>query len=191
MKRLSIVLTLFLAVAGARPAVAQIPPPPTPTPDPQTYTDPGMNFTAPSNAVLLARQEVPLEQLGQDLQTVAVWLLNPGKEDSRTITLSMEAYDGPPNQWEGQFESQTHGGQEGTLIRNKTPITLLNGMPAYFVEVAYGSGFDARKEFAIVWADGQRGVVLAETSRLGDASADEAREVLKQVTAVRYPLYQP
>ena len=46
-------------------------------------------------------------------------------------------------------------------------MTLLNGMPAYFVEVAYGSGFDARKEYAIVWADGQRGIVLSETTRIG------------------------
>lgn len=70
-------------------------------------------------------------------------------------------------------------------------MALLNGMPAYFVEVAYGSGFDARKEYAIVWADGQRGIVLSETSRMGDASDDEARRLLKQVTAVRYPSYQP
>ncbi len=70
------------------------------------------------------------------------------------ITLAMEAYSGAPEQWEAQFESQTHGSQEGTLIRNKTPMTLLNGMPAMFVEVAYGGGFDARKEYAIVWADG-------------------------------------
>ena len=191
MKRLTIALSVLFALAGARPVVAQIPPPPTPTPDPHTYSDPAMNFTAPADAVLLARQELTLQQLSQDLQTVAVWLLNPGKEDARTITLAMEAYGGPPDQWEGQFESQTHGSQEGTLIRNKTPIALLNGMPAYFVEVAYGSGFDARKEFAIVWADGQRGIVLSETTLLGDASADEARSVLKQVTATQYPLYQP
>jgi hypothetical protein len=188
MKPLSVFALVLLALAAAGPAVAQIPPP---TPDPHTYSDPAMNFTAPADAVLLARQEVPLQQLGQDLQPVALWLLNPGKEDARTIQLAMEAYEGPPDQWEGQFESQTHGAQEGTLIRNKTPMTLLNGMPAYFVEVAYGSGFDARKEYAIVWADGQRGIVLSETSRLGDASAEEARRVLKQVTAVRYPLYQP
>ena len=81
-----------------------------------------------------------------------------------------------PDQWEGQFESQTHGAQEGTLIRNKTPMTLLNGMPATFVEVAYGSGFDAKKEYAIVWADGQRGIVLAETTRMGDANDEEAQE---------------
>ncbi|HYL27322.1 MAG TPA: hypothetical protein VEW74_05765, partial [Candidatus Nitrosotalea sp.] len=65
------------------------------------------------------------------------------------------------------------------------------GMPAYFVEVAYGSGFDAKKEYAIVWADGVRGVVLSETERLGDGSRDEAMAILKQATATRYPLYQP
>lgn len=164
---------------------------PTPAQDPHVYTDPAMTYTAPDNAVMVEHQYVPLEQLSQDLQPVAGWVLNPGKEDARQITLSMEAYGGPPDQWEAQFESQTHSSGDGVLIRNKTAMTLLNGMPAYFVEVAYGAGFDARKEFAIVWADGQRGIVLAETSRMGDASADEAREVLKQVTAVRYPYYQP
>jgi hypothetical protein len=190
-KRSSILLLLLLVVAAGGTALAQVPPPPTPTPDPHTYSDPGMSYTAPANAVLVSRQEISPDQLGDDLQTVAVWVLHPGQEDARTIQLAMEAYDGPPDQWEGQFESQTHSTQDGSLIRNKTPITLLNGMPAYFVEVAYGSGFDAKKEFAVVWADGQRGVVLAEVSRLGDASAAEAQEMLKQVTAVRYPLYQP
>lgn len=164
---------------------------PTPPQDPHVYTDPAMTYTAPENAVMVQHQYVPVEQLSQDLQPVAGWVLNPGKEDARQITLAMEAYGGPPDQWEAQFESQTHSTGDGVLIRNKTPMTLLNGMPAYFVEVAYGAGFDARKEFAIVWADGQRGIVLSETSRMGDATAEEAREVLKQVTAVRYPFYQP
>jgi hypothetical protein len=189
-KRFIVFLGVFFAISTAS-ALAQVPPPPTPSPDPHTYTDPGMSFTAPADAVLLDRQEVPPGQLGQDLQPVAAWVLHPGKEDARTIQLSMEAYDGEPDQWEAQFESQTHGAQDGTLIRNKTPVTLLNGMPAYFVEVAYGSGFDARKEYAIVWADGIRGIVLSETTRMGDGSDDEAKRVLKQVTAVRYPLYSP
>ncbi|MGC9993503.1 MAG: hypothetical protein ABSD52_14080 [Candidatus Cybelea sp.] len=191
MKRFGIFFVLLLTVASGTRVLAQVPPPPTPTPDPQTYSDPGMNFTAPADAVLVKRQDIPLAQLGDDLQPVALWVLNAGKEDARTITLSMEGYTAEPSQWEGQFESQTHGAQEGTLIRNKTPMTLLNGMPATFVEVAYGSGFDAKKEYAVVWADGQRGIVLAETTRMGDGSDEEARRVLKQVTAVRYPLYQP
>jgi len=189
-KTLFLFVALF-ALAGWSRAMAQIPPPATPTPDPHIYTDPAMTYTAPSEAVLIGRQFPPLSELGQDLQTVASWVLHAGQEDARTIQIAMEFFDGPPEQWEGQFESQTHSSQDGTLIRNKTPMALLNGMPAYWVEIAYGSGFDARKEYAIVWADGQRGIVLSETSRMGDATEDEARDVLKQVTAVRYPLYQP
>ncbi|MBV9717785.1 MAG: hypothetical protein JOZ77_00550 [Candidatus Eremiobacteraeota bacterium] len=164
---------------------------PTPSPDPHVYSDAAMSFTAPSDAVLVNRQPAPAESLGQDLQPVAAWVLHAGQEDARLIQIAMEAYSGPPAQWESQFESQTHSSQEGVLIRNRTPMTLSNGMPAYFVEVAYGSGFDAKKEFAIVWADGQRGIVLSETVRLGDATADEARAALKQASAVRYPAGQP
>src|ERR1700684_394486 len=196
MKRLAFVFilllsALLLSAASFARVVAQVPPPPTPTPDPHTYSDPAMNFTAPADAVLMQREYVSVNQLGDDLQPVALWVLNPGKEDARTITLFMESYTAEPAQWEGQFESQTHGAQEGTLIRNKTPMTLLNAMPATFVEVAYGSGFDAKKEYAVVWADGQRGIVLAETTRMGDGNDEEARSFLKQVTAVQYPLYQP
>jgi hypothetical protein len=191
-KRYTLLLAALLALSCAASARAQVAEPsPTSLPDPRTYTDPAMNYTAPADAYLVTRQVIPPNELSQDLQPVAAWVLRPGKEDTRTITLAMEAFDGPPDQWESQFESQTHSSQDGTLIRGKTPMTLLNGMPAYFVEVAYGSGFDAKKEFAVVWADGQRGIVLSETSRLGDATPEEAKEVLKQVTAVRYPLYQP
>ncbi|HVR45854.1 MAG TPA: hypothetical protein VMT95_04370 [Candidatus Binatia bacterium] len=180
-----------LLIAAARTAWAQDAPA-TPAPDPLVFTDAAMSFTAPPDAVLIGRQpKTSPDQLSQDLQTVAAWVVYPGKENAREITLAMEDYAGAPSQWEGQFESQTHGAQDGTLIRDRTPMTLLNGMPATFVEIAYGSGFDARKEFAIVWADGQRGVVLSETVRLGDAGPDEAKQLLKQVTAVAYPVNQP
>ncbi|HEX3368144.1 MAG TPA: hypothetical protein VHS56_01090 [Candidatus Cybelea sp.] len=163
-----------------------------PAPDPHVYTDAAMNFTAPTNAVLVGRViTFSLDSLTTDLQPVATWVIRPGEEDARTIQLQMESYTGSPSQWEAQFESQTHGGDSSSLIRNKTPMTLLNGMPATFVEVAYGSGFDARKEYAVVWADGQRGVVLQETTRMGDTTSEQAKETLKQVTAVAYPTYQP
>lgn len=185
-------LALLTALSSGSPAFAQVADgPPSPPPDPHVYTDPAMTYTAPPDAVLLNRLQVGVGQLSEDLQPVAAWALRPGKEDARIIQISMEAFSGPPDQWEGQFESQTHSSQDGTLIRNKTPMTLLNGMPAYFVEIAYGSGFDAKKEYAVVWADGQRGIVLSETERLGDGGPDEAKQVLKQVTATQYPLYQP
>ncbi|MEO6836050.1 MAG: hypothetical protein ABI231_09135 [Candidatus Tumulicola sp.] len=182
---------LMLVLAPAAGLRAQVPVP-TPSPDPHDYVDPGMHFTAPADAVLVGRRYIPVGQLPTDLTPVGVWVLRPGKEDMRSITLSMEAFAAAPDQWEGQFESQMHSsGGNGLLIRRKTSMALLNGMPANFVEVTSGSGFTAQKQFAVVWADGQRGIVLSESSRLGDANADEALAVLKNVTAVRYPMQQP
>ncbi|HKE37090.1 MAG TPA: hypothetical protein VKB39_06640 [Candidatus Baltobacteraceae bacterium] len=178
-------LTLFLL--GMTAVLRAQVPEPTPTPDPHSYTDPAMNFTAPPEAYLMGRREVDVRQLGQDLEPIARWVVRPGKENAAFIDLSMEGYDGPPDQWEARFESQTHGGGSGVLIKNKTPMSLLNGMPATFVEVTTGEGFDSRKEYAVVWGDGARGVVLSVTARMGDVSADEAKAMLKNVTAVRYP----
>jgi hypothetical protein len=171
-------------------ARAQVPEP-TPTPDPMLYTDPAMNFMAPAGAVLVGRHDIDVRALSDDLQVVARWALHPGKEDVRYVDIAMESFEAAPNQWEGQFESQAHNQGDGVLVRNKTPMSLLNGMPATFVEVTYGNGFDARKQYAIVWADGQRGVVLSITSRIGEVSPEEARQLLHNATATQYPAYQP
>lgn len=182
-------LVLFLeTTALLRAQVAE----PTPTPDPHTYSDPAMNFTAPPGAVLLARRYPDLQSLPEDMEPVARWAVRPEKGNGNpvVIDLSMESFEGAPDQWEGQFESQMHNAGDGVLIKNKTPMSLLNGMPATFVEVTMGSGFESRKEFAVVWADGQRGIALSIGGRLGDVDADQARELLKNVTAVRYPTNQ-
>ena len=193
MKRLPNALLALLAAAifvvpAAAPAQM---PEPTPTPDPHTYSDPAMNYTAPENAVLVGRRYPQLSELGNDLAPVARWALNPGKEDQRYIDLQMEAFQGPPDQWEGQFESQAHGSGDGVLVKGKTPMSLLNGMPATFVEVTSGSGFASTKQYAVVWADGQRGIVLSLTGRIGDVTPEEAKAVLHDVTAVRYPVDEP
>ncbi|MGA7202979.1 MAG: hypothetical protein WBX26_14210, partial [Candidatus Cybelea sp.] len=86
MKRFGLFFVLLLTATSFARVFAQVPPPPTPSPDPHTYSDAGMTFTAPAAAVLVNRQEVPLAQLSEDLQPVALWVLNPGKEDARTIT---------------------------------------------------------------------------------------------------------
>jgi hypothetical protein len=187
-----LVVLALIALMPSGLVRAQIPPAPTPSPDPHTYSDPAMSYTAPADAYLLGRRVVPVAQLGNDLEPVAVWVLHPGKEDMRTITIAMEAFSGAPDQWEAQFESQMHsGGGEGVLIRKKTSMALLNGMPASFVEVTSGNGFTAKKQFAVVWADGERGITLSLTCRLGDVGPDEALAALKNATAVRYPPERP
>jgi hypothetical protein len=184
------ITTLVLAGAMTAATRAQLAEP-TPTPDPHTYSDPAMNFVAPPEAVLVGRRMLDLKSLGDDLQIVARWVLRPGKENASFIDLAMESYEGPPDQWEAQFESQVHNQGDGILVKGKTPMSLLNGMPATFVEVTSGSGFDSRKEYAVVWADGLRGIALSVSGRIGDVTADEAKELLRNVSATRYPYDQP
>jgi hypothetical protein len=61
-------------------------------------------------------------------------------------------------------------------------------MPAMFVEMTSGEGFNVQKAYVLLWADGQRGVALVLMTQLNDISADTARQLLSDVTAVRYPV---
>jgi hypothetical protein len=199
MKPFSLVVLFAVAVfvAGTSAAVvrAQGTPPmhvaapdATPTPlDTHMYVDLGLEFQAPPEAYLAGRRMLPVGALGEDLQPVAVWAIYPGKPEQRVLKIEMEAFDGQPSQWEGQFESQMHGKTDGMLFKKRTPISLTNGMPATFVEMTYGSGFDSKKEYAVVYADGSRGVVISVTGRVGEANEQEAQKWLHDAKAVRYP----
>lgn len=199
MKAFSLVVVLAVAavLAGASTAavsaqnapVLQTAPEPSPTPmDPHMYVDLGLEFQAPPEAYLAGRRMLPVAALGEDLEPVAVWGIYPGKPEMRVLKIEMEAFSGEPSQWEGQFESQMHGKQDGVLFKKRTPISLTNGMPASFVEITYGSGFDSKKEYAVVYADGSRGVVISVTGRVGEANEMEAQKWLHDAKAVRYPL---
>lgn len=115
---------------------------------------------------------------------VAAWTIYPNMDQ---IKLEMESYNGPPSEWERVFEEQVRAGERDALFSNKTPLKLRNGMPAVFVEIDVGSKTAASKVFAILWADGRRGVALSETMAANEASADKAKRDLAQVTAVAYP----
>ena len=158
------------------------------TMDPHKYIDPGLEFTAPAEAYLVGRRVVPAAALGEDLAPVAVWAIYPGKPEVRLLKIEMESFTNNPAQWEGQFESQMHGAQDGVLFKKRTPISLTNGMPASFVEITYGSGFESKKEYAVVYADGSRGVVISITGRVGEANEQEAQKWLHDAKAVRYPI---
>lgn len=150
-----------------------------------------MTFTAPPGARLEgawpASRTTP-EQLPANLLVVATWLIYPSMDQ---IKLEMESYNGPPSEWEPVFEEQLRGGDgaDAPFFSNKARLRLLNGMPATFVEIGFdgGSRTAARKVFAILWADGRRGIVLSETMPASEASADKAKRDLRQVKAVEYP----
>ena len=188
---LSVLLAVAVVLACASPARvrAQAAPAPSPTQmDPHLYSDLGMDFVAPAGAYLAGRRMVPSTALGEDLQPVAIWAINPGKPEQKVLKIEMEVFSGAPEQWEGQFESQMHSAADGVLIKKKTPMALTNGMPATFVEVTYGSGFDAKKEYAVVFSDGVRGIVISLIGRIGEITQEEALADMKNAKAVRYPL---
>jgi hypothetical protein len=181
--------TVAVRAQGAPAAAPPAAPDPKPTQmDVHLYSDPGMDFTAPPEAYLAGRRFVPSGALGEDLQPVALWAIYPGKPEQRVIKIEMESFPGDPTQWEGQFESQMHSAADGVLFKKRTPMALTNGMPATFVEITYGSGFDSKKEYAVVFADGTRGIAISETGRVGEINEQEALKWLKNAKAVRYPV---
>lgn len=179
----ALTLLAFAPLAGA----AQTTPAPAASPaNPHEYSDPGMHFVAPDNWLLAGSRRLMLKDLSDNLQIVAGWVLK-SRDVPQSITLSLQLFDGTTEGYETRFESDLRSTIDGAIVKGTTRTTLANGMPAYFVDVSYGSGFDSRKEYAYIWSDGVRGVALAVTGRIGEIDATAAKKVLSNVSAVRYP----
>jgi hypothetical protein len=191
MKRLSVIALFVLAAVLAWPGTsrAQIPtPPPTPTPDPQVYRDAGMYFRAPDSFKPIAQRHVGLGDLTSDAMTpLAAWVY-PSKDTPRRLILQAESFSGDVNGWDGQFEQQMRQQFDSPLFRDKQNFSMKNGMPAMFMTMSSGEGFNVQKFYCVIWADGSRGMSLVIVSGLDDLDNQRAREMLSDVTAVRYPL---
>ncbi len=186
MNRFALILIALFALAPVS-LHAQDTPVPAPTPtNPLEFDDPGMHFIAPDGWLLVGRRVLPLKALSDDLQVVARWVLNQ-RDKPQSIALSQQFFEGDATGYETRFESDLRGAIDGAIVKGSERINLSNGMPAYFIEVSYGSGFDSRKEYACIWADGTRGVSLAVTARVGELDLATAKKLLSNVSAVRYP----
>jgi hypothetical protein len=60
-------------------------------------------------------------------------------------------------------------------------------MPAEFMEMSTGSGFNVAKFYILLWSDGQRGISILLSAQLNDLSGDAAQRLMSDATAVRYP----
>jgi hypothetical protein len=190
MNRLFAVALFVLAAVLAWPAHvrAQIPTaPPTATPDPQVFTDDGMWFKAPEAFQPLGARHVKLADLGgDDMTPLAAWIY-PNKDNPRRIILSAESFEGSVGDWDSTFEQQMRGQFDGALFRDRQNFAMRNGMPAMFMTMSSGEGFDVQKLFIVIWADGSRGMALVLVTKLDDLDEARARAFLSDVTAVRYP----
>jgi hypothetical protein len=163
----------------------------TPTPDPMVYTDPGMHFRAPAGFLPVGQRHVDPSALGEQPTVLAGWVY-PSSENPRRLLLTAQAFDGSSvDNWDSQFEQLMRGQSNNALFRDKEHFAFRNGMPAMFMTMTTGEGFSAQKLFCVIWADGTRGMALILTSQIGDISIATAKQMLSDVTAVRYPIDQP
>ncbi|HUN29823.1 MAG TPA: hypothetical protein VMV65_08435 [Alphaproteobacteria bacterium] len=189
MKRACLFILVALAALLAAPTAlrAQVPAPgATPTPDPQVYNDPAMHFRAPNGFYALGQHPVSLENLGDDPQVVAGWVY-PDRDHPRKLAIQIEYYVGDVGGFDGVLEQQMRDQFETAIFKNKQNTTLKNGMPAMFMEMTSGEGFNVQKGYFLIWTDGQRGVALILITQLNDVSTETARAILSDATAVRYP----
>ena len=184
MKRLvfatALAALVFSAAAWRGPAAAAS--------DPMTYEDPAMRFTAPAGyervPIALPSAFDPGQPPGPT--NVATFVKNKGsKTDYRIISVMIEPFDGSLDGYEATAENTMRGNLDSVFFSKKERSGLKNGMPAYWLSISIGSGFDTIRRYQYEWIDTVRGVTLSITAR--DISEKEAKDALAEASATAYP----
>ena len=179
----------FLAMLALVATLDAMPTPqPTATPDWHVYNDPAMHFRAPDGFFPIGQRHVAVGDLTEDQATTVAGWIYPLKDHVRRLVIQQEYYDGDVSGFDSVLESQMRDQFQDAFFKNKEHTTLKNGMPAMFVDMSSGEGFNIQKVFMLIWADGQRGVVVSVACALGDLDTNAARALLTDATAVRYPI---
>ncbi len=191
MKRVLVIVVLaYAAMFGSPlPLLAQdanATPQPTPS-DWMVYEDPAMYFRAPDGFRPVGQRQIDVEKLGDDPKIVAAWV-QPDPNHPRRLVVEQEYFEGDYQAFEAQLESSLRDQFDDPFFKGKEQTTLRNGMPAEFMEMSSGSGFNVQKFYILFWADGQRGVAIMLQTQLNDLDGVAARRLMSDVTAVRYPV---
>lgn len=193
MKRFVLALVLFGLAAALVPAYAQeqqayVPPPMAPN----EFIDPAMKFAAIDGYLKVPiPPHNPTDFDPQQATIVSAFVYHHGEQDERDVAIGMESFQGSLQGFEMIVENELRDKIDGVFIKKKQLTTLKNGMPAYWLEITIGSGFDTYKRFEYAWIDGVRGVELSVTGRLGAITEDQAKAALANASATAYPVNQP
>lgn len=153
--------------------------------DPPAYADRALTFAPPANFEAVPVQPVDLAEQAH-LSTVAAFVRNRGREDQLTIVIMMELFGGTLNDFATVVENEFRGQIDGLFVSKRDATRLPNGMPAYWLKLAFGEGFDSMQQYLYAAVDGRRGVVVSVTGHLGVINEDGAKEVLKNLALVVY-----
>ena len=171
----------------------------TPAASPLTYDDPAMHYQAPDGWT--KRDVGNRPQGGDDPQVVAMWVKSFAHGDARTITVTVQSFQGDLDAAQSQMETQLRnagsgggggGGDDdsggGVFFDRKDKITLSNGMPARYLKVSTGSGAGAMARlYQYLVVDGKRMIVVTYAGRDGYFGDKDALDALSTLTVVLYP----
>lgn len=153
---------------------------------PAAYNDSALHFSPP-----VTFQEVPLPPVDlaeqAHLATVAAYVRNRGREDQLSILIMMELFRGSLKDFEATVENELRSQIDGIFLSRKVETRLPNGMPAWWLKFAYGSGFESMQQYVYAAVDGRRGVTISITGHLGVMSENDAKDALKDLALVLYP----
>jgi hypothetical protein len=174
---IGVAAALALSSSTCRPALADPPAP---------YADRALRFVPPANYEAVPVPSVDLSQQAH-LTTIAAYVRNRGRGDQFSILIMMELHEGSLGEFESAVENELRGQIDGLFVSKKELTRLSNGMPAYWLKLAFGEGFDSMQQYMYVAVDGRRGVTVSVTGHLGVINEDNARDALKNLALVLYP----
>jgi hypothetical protein len=168
----------------------------TPAASTLTYDDPAMHYQAPDG---WTKRDVGSPHGGDDPQVVAMWVKSFSHSDPRTITITVQAFEGDLDAAQSQMETQLRnsgsgggGGDDdnggGVFFDRKDKITLSNGMPARYLKVSTGAGAGAMARlYQYLIVDGKRMITVTYAGRDGYFGDKDALDALSTLTVVLYP----
>ena len=180
-----IALAVLTFGTASGPARAQSTPPPAASAastDP-IYDDASVHFEPTKDWKRLPY--TPGEGNGK-LAPVAIYARNIGQENEQRMLLEMEPFEEPVDAWESTVENELRTQFDGALIRKQSD-RLQNGMPAVWINLTYGSGFDTKKLYGYAVSDSRRGIFIAILGRLGMIDENESKKALSGLSVVVYP----
>jgi hypothetical protein len=178
MKRLTFALCCACALGAPLASAAAAEPVP-------AYDDPAVHFAPPNG---WEKIDVGSGSGGGSEPPAAVFVSNPGKYNERRIVLEIAPYSGTLDGFVSTHESELRTKYDGAFIDHKARVTLANGMPAWWMRVSFGATvghFYRRYEYVVL--DGQRSIILSDTSRLGEVEEKDAQGALGTLSVVVYP----
>ena len=153
--------------------------------DAAPYGDRALRFVPPDGFDAVSVPAVDLSEESH-LATVAAYAHNRGKEDQLTILIMMKLFDGPLADFEETTENDLRAQIDGLFVSKKELTRLPNGMPGYWMKLAYGEGFDSMQQYLYATIDGRRGIVVSITGHLGVIDENKAKDALKNLAVVVY-----